>query len=160
MTKYMINGRKEDKDKADNIQHQLRNTKSAIVFTHTTNSSMQIDTSSVDYIGSLSISQELIYTIGVSGRSFYRTKHNMKLPSLTQIGDPANKNMRFEINIYGGEDSNAKMFKTAEELFDIMQHKKPYITYSYYADVGVCAKNVRLSLRGWSTNNRIDGLND
>jgi hypothetical protein len=161
MTKYMINGRKEDKDKASDIQRQLRNTKSAIVFTHTTNSSMKIDTENADYIGSLCISQELRYTIGVSEHCLYSTKHKLKLPSLTQLGDPANKNMRFEVDIHGVEDrnaKNAKMIKTAGELFDIMQHEKPYTIYSYYADVGVCAKNVRLCLQGCSTDNRIYGL--
>ena len=148
MTKYMVNGRQEDKDKANDIQHQLRNTKSVIVFTHTITSIMKIDTETMDYIGSLCISQELRYTIGVSERCLYGTKHKLKLPSLTQLGDPANKNMRFEVDILGGEDSTAKMIKTAGELFDIMQHKKPHVTYAYYADVGVSTKNVNLRMYG------------
>jgi len=160
MTKYMVNGRKDDKDKADDIQHQLRNTKSAIVFTLKKDPYMEIDACSVDYIGSLSIYQELKYTIGGSIYPIYHTTHSLKFPSLTQLGDPANKNMRFEIDIHGTGDSNAKMIKSAEELFDFMQHKKPRVNYSYYADIGNPSKNVCLCLIGSSTKNLITGLKD
>lgn len=152
MTKYMINGRQEDKDKADDIQHQLRNTKSAIVFNYDTHTTLSVAAHIKDYTGSLGIRKTLMYTIGVKKitQNVYRTKHEMKLPSLTQLGDPKNKNMRLEVDIscYGTNTttSKAKMIKTAEEVFDLMEHQKPLVAYSYYADIGNPAKNVKLSL--------------
>ena len=134
------------------------------MYTYTT---FEVASHTIDYTGLLCISKTLRYTIGESNfaqcHSTYCTEHKLKLPSLTQLGDPANKNMRFEINISGSgtntTKSKATIIRTAGELFELIEHKKPRMVYSYYADVGVCAKNVRMSIRGESIDDYVNRTN-
>jgi len=126
MTKFMINGRLEDKYSADDIRHELRNTDSAIAFTLHTSSTMIVSANT--NTSSLTIIKCLTYTIKTT-RTLYEVMHTLNFPG-TQITDDTTS--QFEVLVGSRADNQrATMVKTAGELLDLMEYEKPDTTYTY-----------------------------
>jgi len=125
MTKFMINGRLKDKHDADDIQHELKNTDSAIAFTLKTSSTMMVSANTS--ASELRILKNLTYTIKTVTHT-YETEHSVLLP-VTQLTDTTSQ---FEVIIESEtDDQRASMVKTAGELINLMEYKKPTMYYRY-----------------------------